>query len=169
MVGGEAHWSGLDKRWTFPSGATITFGYLEHAGRRVPVPGPRQFQFVGFDELTQFEETPYRYLFSPAAQGRRHGRTATDAGRQQPRGQGSRVGAAASSRTATRAAASVRPAGWRTTPSLDRAEYLRALAELDPITRAQLLAGDWDAYQGGRFKKQWLRSYAPRDGPGQAS
>ncbi|GAF75153.1 unnamed protein product, partial [marine sediment metagenome] len=29
LGGTEAHWSGQDKRWTFPSGATLTFGYLD--------------------------------------------------------------------------------------------------------------------------------------------
>src|SRR5262249_39698654 len=59
----KAQWSALDKRWTFPSGATVTFGYLEHGDDVYQYMGAA-FQFVGFDELTQFDELPYRYLFS---------------------------------------------------------------------------------------------------------
>jgi len=51
----DAKWHEDAKTWEFPSGATLTFGYLE---------GPRDhyryqssaYQFVGFDELTQFQE-----------------------------------------------------------------------------------------------------------------
>ena len=27
---GKAHWSAKTKKWTFPSGATVSFGYMEH-------------------------------------------------------------------------------------------------------------------------------------------
>ena len=32
------------------------------------------------------------------------------------------------------------------------------------FTRAQLLAGDWDAYEGGRFKREWFKTYTFRSG-----
>jgi predicted phage terminase large subunit-like protein len=54
------------------------------------------------------------------------------------------------------------PAKLDDNPSLDRLEYVASLAELDPITRAQLLAGDWDAFEGGRFRKEWFRDFSTR-------
>jgi predicted phage terminase large subunit-like protein len=40
---------------------------------------------------------------------------------------------------------------------MDRAEYLRSLAELDPFTRAQLLRGDWFARPPGtKFRREWF-------------
>jgi predicted phage terminase large subunit-like protein len=33
---------------------------------------------------------------------------------------------------------------------------------LDPITRAQLRAGDWNAYQSGRFRKEWFQPFLRR-------
>src|SRR6185369_1363183 len=51
-------------------------------------------------------------------------------------------------------------------PSLDAAEYVRSLEHLDPTTRAQLLAGDWDAFQGGRFRREWLQARWQRHGDG---
>ena len=155
--GGRAHYSGLDKRWTFPSGATITFGYLEHADDVYQYQGSA-FQFVGFDELTQFEETPYRYLFSRLRKGEGVPVPLRMRAGSNPGGKGHEwvKRRFISARTGGRAFV---PSRLEDNPSLDRAEYLRALAELDPITRAQLLAGDWDAYQGGRFKKGWFKSY----------
>ena len=59
----DAKWRESSKTWTFPSGATLTFGYLEHVGDEYRYQST-EFQFIGFDELTQFEESKYRYLFS---------------------------------------------------------------------------------------------------------
>lgn len=49
--------------WTFPSGAKITFGSLQHTKDRTKYQG-RAFDFVGFDELTHFTWDEYSYLFS---------------------------------------------------------------------------------------------------------
>jgi predicted phage terminase large subunit-like protein len=59
----DAKWNDNDHRWTFPSGATLTFGYLAHENDKLQYQGAA-FQFVGFDELTQFTETQFTYLFS---------------------------------------------------------------------------------------------------------
>jgi hypothetical protein len=58
-----ARWRDGLKTWEFPSGASITFGYLEKPGDEYRYQST-EFQFVGFDELTQFTEAQYRYLFS---------------------------------------------------------------------------------------------------------
>ncbi|USK77743.1 terminase large subunit domain-containing protein [Peribacillus frigoritolerans] len=59
----DAHWKEATKQWIFPSGATLNFAYLATENDKYNYQGP-EFQFVGFDELTQFEESQYRYLFS---------------------------------------------------------------------------------------------------------
>jgi predicted phage terminase large subunit-like protein len=41
------------------------------------------------------------------------------------------------------------PARLTDNPGLDQEQYLLSLAELDPVTRQQLLEGDWDAKPGG--------------------
>lgn len=42
-------------------------------------------------------------------------------------------------------------------PSLDQAEYLAALGHLDPVTRRQLVEGDWNARrEGGLFRREWF-------------
>ena len=58
-----ARWHDTEKTWAFPSGATITFGYLEHELDKFRYQGS-ELSFCAFDELTQFTESQYRYLFS---------------------------------------------------------------------------------------------------------
>lgn len=55
------------------------------------------------------------------------------------------------------------PAKLQDNPSLDAVEYAKSLTHVDPITRAQLLAGDWNAVAGGRFKAEWFRDRWTRD------
>lgn len=49
--------------WTFPSGAMIYFGSMQHTKDRLKYQG-RHYDFVGFDELTHFSWDEYSYLFS---------------------------------------------------------------------------------------------------------
>lgn len=49
--------------WRFPSGAKIYFGSLAHADDRYNYQGKR-YDFIDFDELTQFTYDEYVYLFS---------------------------------------------------------------------------------------------------------
>jgi predicted phage terminase large subunit-like protein len=50
--------------WVFPSGARIQFGYLQHDAQKYRYQSA-EFQFIGFDELTQWKDEPtYDYLFS---------------------------------------------------------------------------------------------------------
>lgn len=63
-------WGGLDVRmkdggriFEFPSGARIQFGYIQHDADKYKFQSA-EYQFVGFDELTQFQEAIYTYLFS---------------------------------------------------------------------------------------------------------
>jgi predicted phage terminase large subunit-like protein len=49
--------------WVFPSGARISFGYLQYDKDKYRYQSA-EFQFIGFDELTQFEQSTYEYMFS---------------------------------------------------------------------------------------------------------
>lgn len=52
-------------QWRFPSGALITFDHLEHEDDRLRYQSA-ELAYIGFDELTSFLETQYKYLFSRA-------------------------------------------------------------------------------------------------------
>ncbi|WP_202526215.1 phage terminase large subunit [Sneathiella litorea] len=60
-LGGQAKESELS--WKFPSGASISFGHLEHEKNKYDWQGS-ELVFIGFDELTHFTETQFFYLLS---------------------------------------------------------------------------------------------------------
>lgn len=51
------------REWRFPSGARLTFGYLQYDKDKYKYQSA-EYQFIGFDELTQFQESVYEYMFS---------------------------------------------------------------------------------------------------------
>jgi predicted phage terminase large subunit-like protein len=153
-----ARWSDKEKTWHFPSGATLTFGHLEHEDTKYRYQSS-EFQFIGFDELTQFSETQYRYLFSRLRRLKTSRVPLRMRSASNPGGVGHDwvkrrflVEGAEAGRTFV-------PAMLTDNPHLDRGQYVVSLSQLDPITKAQLLSGDWNAYQGGRFRKEWFRVY----------
>lgn len=60
---GKAHWNEQKKIFTFPSGAKLAFGHLENENDKLNY-SSAEFQFIGFDELTEFSESQYRFMFS---------------------------------------------------------------------------------------------------------
>lgn len=65
VLAGIARWNEERKMWTFPSGATLQFGHMQHEKDKYNYQGAA-FAYIGFDELTQFTESQYLYLFSRA-------------------------------------------------------------------------------------------------------
>lgn len=59
----RARYNASNHTWTFPSGAKIIFGAMQHTKDRQKYQG-RAFDFIGFDELTHFTYEEYSYLFS---------------------------------------------------------------------------------------------------------
>jgi predicted phage terminase large subunit-like protein len=157
LTGTGAVWRDRAKTWEFPSGATLTFGYLEHEGDKYRYQGA-DFQFIGFDELTHFTETQYRYLFSRAR--RRAGSRVPIRVRaaSNPGGVGHEW---VKQRFLVEGPAKGRvfvPAKLADNPHLDQEEYVKALSELDPVTLAQLLEGAWDVKpEGKKFKREWFK------------
>lgn len=153
-----AAWNEQKHRWRFPSGSTLTFGHMEHARSVYDYQGAAA-QFVGYDELTQFEEGMYTYLFS---------RQRRPAGSQIPirMRSGSNPGGLGHEWVKRRfISGDMRkgrafiPAKLDDNPNLDRDAYLESLGELDPVTRRQLEDGDWDAIASGRFRRESFGRY----------
>lgn len=151
-----ARWKDIDKTWHFPSGATLSFGYLESSNDKYRYQSS-EFQYIGFDELTQFKEEDYRYLFSRL----RRLKSATVPLRvraaSNPGGLGHEW---VKIRFVDAGSDGERPfitAKLTDNPHLDRDMYEQSLMNLDPITRAHLLDGDWSARtSGGKFKREWF-------------
>jgi len=59
----DAKWNGAEHVWRFPSGASLSFGYLDTEADKYRYQSA-EYQFIGFDELTQFSESQYTYMFS---------------------------------------------------------------------------------------------------------
>jgi predicted phage terminase large subunit-like protein len=153
----DARWNGTDKRWTFPTGSTLTFGYLDTVDSEKRYQGA-EFHFIGYDELTQFREHQYLYLFS-----RRRG---LDASKIPIRTRAaSNPGGIGHEWVKERFIIGDKrfiPASLYDNPYLDQAEYRAGLEKLDPVTRAQLLEGDWDAsLDGGWFETEQIRVQRP--------
>jgi hypothetical protein len=147
----DAHWNGTEKTWEFPSGSTLSFGYLAHENDKYQYQSS-EFQFIAFDELTQFTESQYLYLFS---------RLRRKEGSQIPLKirSGSNPGGVGHEWVKTRFITNhdlpFIPASYKENPYLDQAEYSKSLDKLDWITRRQLKYGDWDVNpQGGLFKRE---------------
>lgn len=156
---GKATWNDTKHRWTFPSGAIIEFGYLHRSTDRFRYQGA-ELDFIGFDELTHFEEVEYRYLFSRLR--RRTGSPIPPRMRaaSNPGGKGHRwvkrrfiekkPDPDDASETVEKCARRIFiPAKLPDNPGVDQAAYREALEELDPQELAQLLDGDWDARPPG--------------------
>ncbi len=60
-LGGK--YNGQKHLWRFPAGETIRFGHCEHLGDERHYKSD-EFQFIGFDEVTEFLVAQYVYLFS---------------------------------------------------------------------------------------------------------
>lgn len=63
---GRASWNGQKHRWTFdnPGGQSrLYLGHMQHEVDKFNYKG-QEFQFIGWDEATEFIETQYTYLFS---------------------------------------------------------------------------------------------------------
>jgi hypothetical protein len=178
----------------FPSGARIAFGYLDNEMDKFDHQSA-EYQFIGFDELTQFPETWYTYLFSRL----RHARCP-----EHPKGTAADPNCKSCqeyhqlSNVPLRMRAASNPGGlghlwvkkrfgikqvllpdgryiYRGTvkgrpyvpafvtdnPFLDE-DYHDSLRQMDPVTRDQLLRGDWGVTADGRFKRSWVKRYSVR-------
>lgn len=152
----EARWTEDSKAWRFPSGAIIKFGHLEHPSALRNYMGA-EYQFIGFDEATQFPLEMYTFLFSRLRKqigldvplrfraASNPGGIGHDWVKQRFLIEGDEKGRV------------FVPAKVSDNPSIDEFQYTESLNELDPITRAQLLEGNWDAVaQGTSFRRHWF-------------
>lgn len=168
----KAKYNGSAHTWTFPSGAKIIFGAMQHTKDRIKYQG-QAYDFIAFDELTHFTWEEYSYLFS----------------RNRPNGPGTRVyiratanpgnvghawvkerfitagtpmvpiksevqwtEADGTARTVTRERIFV-PSSVFDNPALLQNDpmYIANLASLPEADKKALLYGDWDTFTGQVF------------------
>lgn len=166
LRGTDAHWAEKEKTWEFPSGAKITFGYLANETDKYRYKSA-EFQFIGFDELTQFTGTMYLFLMSRLRRlvtskiplRMRSASNPGDIGHEWVRSRfvdhKPEVLPTTPAEEIFRTVRPFIPAKLADNPHLDAVEYAAALEELDPVTKAQMLNGDWSARRvGAKFKRE---------------
>lgn len=172
-----AKWNAALKTWSFPGGGTITFGHLEHEHQKRRYAGA-EFQFVGFDELTQFTETQYTFLFSRLRKPRfSHGLSSDGLGiadvplrmrsASNPGGPGHQWVKKRLVDPKTREDGSrFIPALMSENPHLDQESYEQSLAQLGRTERRRLMRGDWGARDDGvMFHRDWFPIIKPFEMP----
>lgn len=164
---GLCDYNANDYTWTFRTNgepSTLQFGYMQNPGDELNHQGP-QYQFVGWDEITQFpDEAQYEYLFS---RQRRPKLTrsemialwgCTDDGLTiadiplRTRATGNPGGPGmfwvkprfVDPETAT---APFLTSTFYDNPAIDAEEYKKSLAHLSEIQRRRLELGDWDVVE----------------------
>lgn len=135
-------WSSDTKTFTFPSGSTLTFGYLQHNNDLDQYQGS-ELQFVGFDELTQFTERQYTYLHSRL---RRLDNSDIPIRMRAGTNPGGRGHEWVKKRfIIPNSPVPFIPSAYTDNKYLDGDQYGEQLDRLDPVTRLQLKFGDWNA------------------------
>jgi predicted phage terminase large subunit-like protein len=156
LLGTDAKFKGQENCWEFPSGAKLAFGYLDTETDKYRYQSA-EFQFIGFDELTQFTKDQYRYLFSRLRRLENSHVPLRMRAASNPGGIGHdwvkqrfMIEGAEYNRVFI-------PAKLTENPYIDQESYIKSLSNLDPITRRQYLEGDWSAKHGGSiFRREWF-------------
>jgi predicted phage terminase large subunit-like protein len=165
LMGTDARYNQQEHRWTFPTGATLTFGHLQHTDDIYNYQGA-EYQFIGFDELTQFEESQYTYLISRLRRVEGFEVPLRVRAASNPGGVGHEWVRDRFDVLHTGDGKRFVPAGLDDNPHLDIEEYQKALEQLDPITRKQLREGDWEVRGGGdKFQRGWFDIIEEEDLP----
>lgn len=168
----EARWVEDEKTWYFPcrGGGTssVTFGYMEHEKNKYDYLA-YEFQFIGFDELTEFSEGQYRFLFGRLRRtemlkeanvplrmfsASNPGNTGHEWVRSRfisldPWDEGRLPAYYEEDAGVWVPQSRFIPATLDDNPYIDREGYIRSLAMMDPVLRQQYLKGNWDASAGG--------------------
>jgi len=150
----DVRWNANTYTAAFPSGARISFGYLNNKEDYLRYKGV-EAQFIGMDEVTEIRESDYRYLFSrlrrpssgPLSRVPLRMRAASN-----PAPNWVRQRFIVEGRDKNRIFV---PSKLTDNPGVDADSYRRALQELDPIERRRLEEGDWWATSlGSMFNRE---------------
>jgi predicted phage terminase large subunit-like protein len=154
----DARWSAQHYRYEFPSGAVLQFGYLQHFNDVYQYDGA-QFHFIGFDELTQFLEGQYRFLFSRLSRQKGEPIPLRMRSASNPGGIG-HDWVKARFITGKHSDRFFVPARLEDNPYVDQEAYRASLAMLDSVTRKQREEGDWDVTrEGAVFRREWFSRF----------
>jgi phage terminase large subunit-like protein len=169
-------WNDKRHEFTFASGATLRFGFLDSPDDRWAYQGT-EYHFMGFDELTEFalpDNDDNVYLFmNRSARNAPPGVPIQFCSTANP----GNVGHEAVKRrfiTKEAEAGIIRgenriyqtpegrvfiPSRIIDNPIVNEDEYRAGLSEMSPVTRERMMNGDWSITTEGVINPEWLRYY----------
>ncbi len=179
LAGSGAVWNDNVRRWTFSTigtAATISFGYLKDSQDKYRY-GSSEYQYIGFDELTEFPEEDYLFLFSRLRKTTDidvplRMRSASNPGNLGHHWVKNRFIPDEAIRPAHgdqipsvywKDAIAYVPARIHDNPAVDEAEYRDSLSHLPTVFRERLMNGDWSVSEEGLIRESWLRYYTTQD------
>jgi hypothetical protein len=174
-------YNATEKFWRFANGSMVRFGHMQHEDSKHNYDGP-EFHRIAFDQVEQFTETQYQYMFS---------RLRRTAGFPLPCGIRSAANPIGYNWVKVRfvspeAIATLKqytaydpsppgmmfeapngavfvPSRVADNPSLEVAEYIERLrSKLGAVLAAQLANGDWSIVEGAQIDPALLRYYTMR-------
>jgi len=168
LDGTDATWHKGDKQWSFPSGATLTFGFVGQAEEDRRKYETAAFQFIGIDEVTAWREDDYRFLFSRLRRKSGVGVPVRMRSASNPGGRGHEWVKRRFIDPVTRTNRPVfLAAKLSDNPYIDAEDYIASLQELHPLHWRRLLHGDWDISDpGSMFQPRiWITAEHMLDEP----
>ncbi len=176
LTGTSSSWREQNRQWTFANQAassTITFGYLKDRQDKYRY-GSSEFQYIAFDELTEFPEEDYLFLFSRLRKRKEIAAPLRMRSASNPGNLGHAwvlrrfIPAAARGGDADellywKDGIAYVPARIRDNPAIDEAEYRESLSHLPPVERERLMNGDWSIREESLIKALWLMRYETVD------
>ena len=138
---GLVYYRDIKKKFTFYTGATLTFRYLAHNKDLMKYQGA-ELQFIGFDELTQFPQNQYLYLHSRLRKTENNPIPLRMRGASNPGGIGHDW---VKKRFINKdSPCAYIPSAYTDNPYLNHEDYGKQLDKLDEVTKQQLKYGNWD-------------------------
>lgn len=166
LAGTDAHWNGQEHRWTFPSGASVSFGYMKTLNDR------ERYKSAAFtrqlwEELTTFKEAQYTYVQSRSRRKSGFPVPIQTFAATNPDGEGADWVAdrfvcpdpdtGEPRPELLEAGRRFIPATLDDNPHLDVEEYDQQLMLLDAVSRSQLRHGIWGlTVKGGQFDRSMV-------------
>lgn len=166
-----AVWNANKNRWTFPSGARVTLGHCQHEEDKRNYQG-KEYHFIGFDELTEFTETQYKFIaFSrrrrtqdmpfptivrctsnPGGIGHKWVKERFQIGTTEPGTTIYHETVLPDGEIVVTTRAFI-PGKLADNPSIVQSEYIASLMHLPDGDRRRLLEGLWDVFEGQAFRE----------------
>lgn len=152
----NVYWEAKHNRFVFESGAKIQFGHCNGPRDHLKYRGGK-YNIVCWDELTDFQENQYTFLFSRQRRSKGSNLPLLTASASNPGGPGH---AFVKSRLVYGKAEDriFMPAYYTDNEHLDQEEYGKTLDNLLPVEQARIKRGDWDAIDGDTlFEWDWFK------------